>query len=205
MCGVGNRIANPGNTPTLDAFGVAWSEIDTVSVDPGAAHRITLFAADAASAVQGLPVVDFAGQTQLMCVATFVQVEGMDISGGLASAFVQTPDGNGSSVTGTVVMAAAGHADNRAIAFFFHQANEATAPGSGWTELDDFAGSGPTRGFQTEYNNTGVADAIATWATSSPFVGLAAEIKATIAGGGLAQPVFNEEIQSVLFGGQVVH
>lgn len=181
---VATRIANPGNTPTLQGNGISYTQVANLSVDPGASHRLTWFLGDAAGSSAGVPVVDYAGQTQLMCAISFISAEGVDISGGLEAAVVQTSSVSGSSTGGTLSFLAAGHADNRPLAAWFHQANEVTGPDGGWTEADDFSGSGPTRGFETQYKTDGMADNASTWVTSSPFVGLGFELKAEIAAGG---------------------
>ena len=183
---VANRIANPGNKPTLTGNGMTWTEVATLSDDPGAAHRLTWFlAACIASPATEAVTIDFAAQTQLSCNASFFSVTGVDISGGLAAAVVQAPFTSGTNTTGTITFAAAGHADNRAVCAWFHQANEGTNEDTtnGWTEIDDQAGTGPTRGFQTQWLATGVANNTSTWTTSSAYIGLGLELKATVAGG----------------------
>lgn len=179
-----NRIANPGNTPTLQGNGVSWVQVATISVDPGASHRLTWFLGDAAGSSAGVPVVDFAGQTQIMCGASFISAEGVDISGGMVAAVVQTSSVSGTSTGGTLAFLAAGHADNLPLAAWFHQANESTSPDGGWTEADDFGGVGPARSFETQYKTDGMADNTSSWVTSSAFIGLGIELKAEIVAGG---------------------
>jgi hypothetical protein len=184
-----NRIANPGNVPTVSGNGITWTQVATLSVDPGAAHRITWFLADATGATTGVTTIDFAGETQISCDSMFLHITAnLDISGGLAAAVVQAPNTNGTGTSGTVTFAAAGHADNRAVIGWFHQANEATNPDAAWTGGDDFAGSGPTRGAETQWKSDGVANNTSTWVTSSAYIGLGLELKATVSGAATSFP-----------------
>jgi hypothetical protein len=108
------------------------------------------------------------------------------LSGGVANAFVQTPNNSGSSATsGSVTLAAAGNAANRPIAAFLHDADEVTVERTNWTECDDMHGSGPDRAFHTQYRSDAFeTTASASWSTSGDWAGLAAELKASVAGGG---------------------
>lgn len=171
--------------PTMSGNSLTWTKIVSHVAEPsGNAQRITLFAANASGSSTGATTIDFGAETQLCCNASFFSVDNADLSGGVAAAFVQTPAGDGAGATsGSVSLSAAGSSDNRAIAAFMHAANEATTPRTNWTELDDFNGTGPTRGFETQYRGDAFeTTASATWTTSSNWVGLAAEIKAAAAG-----------------------
>ena len=53
-----------------------------------------------------------------------------------------------------------------------------------WTEVDAFEGAGATRGGNSQYRDDAFeTTASATWTTSDDWGGLAAELKATVAGG----------------------
>lgn len=184
---VTNRIANPGNVPTMEGNAINWIQLATASNDPGASHRITAFGANAAGAVTGATGVRFAGETQISCDASFFQAEGVDISGGLLAAVVQAPISSGTSTSGTLTFLAAGHADNRAVCAWAHQAQEITSPDGGWVEIDDVSGTGPARGFETQWKDDGVASNTTTWVTSSAFIALGLELKAEV-GGETGQP-----------------
>lgn len=177
-----NRIANPGNVPTLSGWGITWTQVATLSVDPGAAHRITWFLADATGATTGAVTADFAGETQLSCDISFIHITAsLDISGGVLAAVVQAPPTNGTGTGGTITFAAAGHADNRPIAAWFHQANEATTEDANWVAADDLAGTGPARDIHTGYDDNGFTNPTVSWATSSAYIGLGLELKAQVA------------------------
>lgn len=188
-----NRIANCGNTPTMSGNGITWVQIDTICVDPGSSHRITLFAADAAEgggADVGATTVDYNSETQLMTQASFSQITGADLGSGVSGAFIQSPDSNGNGTSGSVTLASAADSGNRPIAAFGHQANEVTNPDSAWTETDDSNGSGPTRGFETQWDTDGFQNASATWSTTSDWIGMAAEVKVEGTGSSRAQSAY---------------
>ena len=181
ICFVVSRTGACGNVPTVSGNSLTWVQIATICVGATAARRITLFGADAAGATTGATTIDFAAETQQSCTASFFQATAIDLSGGVAAAFVQTATNSGTATSGSVTLAAAGHADNRPIAMFTHRANQATVPDAAWTEVDDLAGSAPIRGSETQWDADGFQNASASWVTSSDWVGMAAELKATVA------------------------
>jgi len=185
---VGNWISSGPNTPTVSGNSLTWVQIATATHDPGTARRTTLFGADATGATPDATTIDFAGQTQLGCNASFFHAEGVDLSGGVTAAFVQTPSNTGVGTSGTVTLAAAGHADNRPIAAWNILLNEAITPDAAWTEVDDQGGTGPTRHFETQWDSDGFQNASASWTTSDDWLGMAAELKATVAGGAATHP-----------------
>ena len=181
---VKNSIAAAGNKPTISAWGITWTEIGTHVADTGNADRITLLAAFASGATEGAATVDFASETQLDCRASFFQVTGAKEDGAITEAFRNVSTGNGTGTSGAVTLGAAADSNNRPIAAFTHEANEATT--SGWTELDDLAGVAPTTGFATQYKDDAFStSATASWTTSSDWVGLAVEVIAATGGGGV--------------------
>lgn len=167
--------------PTVSGNSLTWTKIISVVAEPsGNAQRITLFGANAAGSSAGVTTIDFGTETQLSCTASFIQATGVDLSGGVAAAFVQTPTNSGAGATsGSVTLSAAGSSNNRPVAAFMHAANEASTPRTNWTEADDFNGSGPTEGLETQYRSDAFeTTASATWTSSANWNGLAAEIKA---------------------------
>lgn len=188
-CFAKNSIAAAGNKPTLTGWNVTWAEIATHVVDTGNADRITLLAAFAAGATAGQVTADFAGETQLDCRLSFFQITGAKEDGLITAAFTNASTGNGTGLSGAVTLGVASHANNRPIAAFYHEANEATTPG--WTELDDLAGVAPVTGFNTQYKDDAFSTAAsASWASSVDWVGLAVEVIAATVGGGPVIPVF---------------
>lgn len=175
---VHNRVSTAtANEPTISGNSLTWTSIVTRSQTNA---RITIFAADASGATTGVTTVDMASQVQFHAIVSFYQVTGVDISGGIASAFVQTPVNSGTTGTGSVTLASAANSANRPISAFYHQANEATTHQTNWTELDDLSATGALRGFDTQYrDDTFDTAAAATWTSSTvAWVGVAAELKA---------------------------
>ena len=164
--------------------GITWTQIATVTWGSGNIHRLTLFGANGSGATNEATTIQYGADTQIGCIASFFEVTGADLSGGVAAAFVQAPTNSGAAaLSGSVTLAAAGNSNNRPIAAFMHAANEVTTFATNWTELDDLAGAAPVRGVDTQYRSDAYdTAAAASWATSAVWGGIAAEIKA--AGGG---------------------
>lgn len=182
---VWSRQGDGPNTPTVSGNGLTWTEIATVAVST--VHRLTLFGADAIGSTTGATTIDFAGQTQIWCKAIFSLAEGVDLSGGVAAAFVQVATNSGVNIDNlSIALSAAGAADNRPIAVFMHAWNEDTSPRTNWTELDDLTGGFNITGqIQSQYRDDAFeTTASASWATSISAAGIAAELKAEAAGGG---------------------
>jgi hypothetical protein len=169
------------NIPTVSGNNITWTQIATVI----AAYRLTLFAADASGSSAGVTTISFAGQTQFFCFASFFHATGVDLSGGVAAAFVQSPVNNGSNVDNlSVTLNAAGNSDNRPISGFFHAANEATTHRANWTEADDLANTFPNTALETQWRDDAFeTTASASWASFVSALGIAAELKADTGGG----------------------
>lgn len=184
---VQSRRAAAVDTPTVSGNSLTWTQIGTTitSATGLSGSGFSLFAANASGSTTGATTIDFGANTQLHCSASFFHADGVDLTGGVAAAFVQVVTNNVASVTtATIDLAAAAHADNRPIAGFMHLFNEATTPRTNWTEADDLAGSGGERGVETQYRSDAFeTTASATWTTSSGWAGYAAELKALVAGG----------------------
>lgn len=172
------------DTPTISGNGLTWVQIGSTLNCGGNNHGLSLFAANASGSSTGATTIDFGANTQLHCSASFFHADGVDLSGGVAAAFVQNPTATGTGTTATVTLAAAGNSNNRPIAGFFHAQNEAKTPRTNWTEIDDLAGSAGIRDLETQWRDDAFeTTATATWATSDIWGGVAAELKAAAAGG----------------------
>lgn len=175
------RATGP-DTPTVSGNSLTWTQIGT-TLDCGAGGTgLSLFGANASGSAAGVTTIDFGANTQASCNASFFHATGVDLTGGVAAAFVQRPTGTAvSGTTGTVNLAAAASADNRPIVGFFHQANEAATERANWTEADDLAGSAGIRDLETQWRADAFeTTATATWASSSAWGGIAAELKAEV-------------------------
>ncbi len=176
---VGFRAA-AADTPTVSGNGITWTQIGSSLSFGTSFHRLSLFAANAVGSTAGATTISFGANAQTHCAGSFFHVTGVDLAGGVAAAFVQTPTGTGTGTTGTVNFAAAANVNNRAVVAFVHQANEATTPRTNWVEIDDLAGSADVRGLETQWRNDAFeTTATATWTTSSAWGGIGAELKAS--------------------------
>lgn len=188
---VSNRVtAGVPTIPTISGNSLTWVQIGT-NVPTATQRRITLFAALAAGATTGVTTVDFGGVTQLCCEASFAQVTGADVSGGVLAAFVQVvgPSSGAAATGGSITLSAAGASRNRPISAFQHNQNELATPRTNWTEVDDFLHTLPINGFETQWRSDAFeTTASATWTTSVAWNGLAAEIKAAADAGPIAAP-----------------
>lgn len=200
LCFVGDRISTSGSAPTppaptVSGNGITWTQISTVlwRVVSGTARvRLTLFAANASGSSTGATTIDFGGNVRVRCDASFFLAEGVDLSGGVAAAFVQAAT-NSSTLSNSlsVSLAAAGHADNRPVAGVYTDVNEDVTPRASWTEADDSGSSSPVSRLATQYREDAFDSAAsASWTTADHCGIIAAELKAAVAGGSTAVPVF---------------
>jgi hypothetical protein len=182
ICFTQSRVSSgTANVPSVSGNGLTWVQIATVITG---VRRLSLFAADLSGSSAGVTTFDFSGQTQLYFAASFFYATGVDLSGGVAAAFVQAPtvSAGGSSTTGTVTLAAPANANNRPIAAFLHIIGEVSYPRVNWTEADDL-NSGGTRGLETQWRSDAFeTTASATWNTAASWDAIAAEIKAAAEG-----------------------
>lgn len=182
---------------TMSGNSLTWVRIvDAVDLNSGGGNQLSLFTADASGSGTGATTVDFGANTQVHCQVSFFQVTGVDITGGVANAFVQTPTNTGTGTSGTVTLSAAGDAANRPISCFWHLANEVSEERANWTEIDDMRGAGQNRGVITQqrddaFETTGSAS----WATSAAWGVIAAELKASA--DGVTVPVFERQYRSM--------
>jgi hypothetical protein len=191
---VGNRQVNDGTeivTPTVSGNGLTWTQIDTqpFSLNSGFhRQRVTLFAANASGSSAGATTISFSvGQER--CNASFFLVEGVDLSGGVAGAFVQVVKDNstagGDGLSLSLTLASASHADNRPILAMAENDNNAVTPRTNWTEMDDLAGASTNLVVETQVReDTFETTASASWSLSGAWGAIAAELKADTGGGG---------------------
>lgn len=170
---------NPA-TPTITGNGLTYTEVVTNTTSPLNFNDVALFRALDPSPTSGAITIDF-GETVTSCIWFVFEITGVDTSGTNGSGAVVQSVGRdfagGAGTSGTLTLSALGSANNMAVGGFFHFANEATTPGSGFTEIGDINLAENTRGFQTEYalNDTTVD---ASWASSVEWEGVAIEVKA---------------------------
>jgi len=116
----------------------------------------------------------------LGCARSIVQIKGHDVAAPIVQAVVGGGPGDISAVTNASIgLAAAGGANNRALSFWMHRAQEVTTPATSWTELADDNDTTPSRGHETQWRSDAFdTSPAASWATSSRWQGVAFEIRA---------------------------
>src|SRR2546421_231112 len=173
---VGDEVGSgTPNQPTVSGNSVAWAAIKTINVG---FNRFTLFGANSAGSAAGATTVDFAGQSQSGIEASFFHVTNVDLSGGVAAAFVQTPTGSGTAGSGSITLASPGNSANRPVSGWFHAAQEGTNPRANWAEADDGNHNNPGTGVESQWRSDAFeTTASASWSTSSAWLGIAAELK----------------------------
>jgi len=173
---VGDEVGSgTPNQPTVSGNSVAWTAIKTINVG---FNRFTLFGANSAGSAAGATTVDFAGQSQSGCEASFFHVTNVDLSGGVAAAFVQSPTGSGTAGSGSITLASPGNSANRPVSGWFHAAQEGTNPRANWAEADDGSHNNPGTGVESQWRSDAFeTTASASWSTSSAWLGIAAELK----------------------------
>lgn len=174
---------------TVTGNSLTWVNLKSVTYGTSNIKRLTLFGADATGATTGATTVDFNALVQIGCNMSFFQATGVDLSGGVAvgagKAVIQAVSAiNSTGTTGTVTLATATSANNRPISVWGTNANEALVPRASWTEMDSIGGTAPTRSLETQARSDAMeTTATATWTTSGPWGGIAAELNAASAGG----------------------
>lgn len=177
---------------SLSGNGVTWTQL--AFINDGAVAGMALFAAPAASATAGATTVTYDNSTKGTLMG-FGYADGVDLSGGVAAAFIQAVTGSGGSSPASLTLSAAGATDNRPFAAFDHYSDEGTTAQSGWTELDDFSGlvvNSQPRSISSQYRTDQFDTAAgASWATTTEnWCGCAVELKAAAGGGGPATKFF---------------
>lgn len=170
---------NPA-TPTITGNGFTYTEVLTNSTSPLNFNDVALFRALGASPTSGAITINF-GETMTSCIWFVFEITGVDTSGTNGSGAIVQSVGRdfagGAGTSGTLTLAAFGSANNMAVGGIFHFANEATTPGSGFTEIGDINLAENTRGFQAEYALNDIT-VDASWASNVEWEGIAVEIKA---------------------------
>ncbi len=189
-------------TPTVTFDGRALTQIATLLwITTGTERRqLWIYGFDSLAGASSTWLVDF-GVTMTGCSFAVQAVTGSDLANGLTQTFVQSA-ATAADLTGTsgaITLAAPGSSDNRPLEVFCHQANEESTVEGGWTVLTNLAHNNPSSGMKLAWNATTFDTSVATsWTTSSPYGGLATEIKVAGAGGVAVSDPFG---MSGFFGG----
>lgn len=172
---------NPSD-PTVSGNGLTWSQIDAhLWITTGTVRRkLWIFAADTGAAPSAGAITFDHGASHLGARWSVFELSGTDLANStLASLFVQkvkTAADPAAATSLSLALAAAGNSNNRPFLFNRHQAAEGTTPRANWTEIGE-VGSGAESQWRSDAFET---TASASWATSSPYAGIAFEIKALV-------------------------
>jgi hypothetical protein len=179
---VGNTKSGTPETPTLSGNGLTWDQLVTYQPDTaGTQRRMTIFVAKSgASPSAGAVTADFGGVSQLGCAVIVDEFNGADLTGTALAAIVQNKTGStsGSATSESITLNNAIGSGNATYGAFMHQADEATNPGTGYTQLGTGTFTSPAESHLTEYRADGNTTVDASWTTSIQKGGIAAEIKA---------------------------
>lgn len=186
-----SRATNNPPDPTVTHNSITATKIASLLwITSGAERRqIWVYAWDSLAGGGSTATVDF-GVTMSGCSQTYLKVTGTDMANGVVQTFVQNvaTGADLSGTSGSITLAAAGNAANRPLKYFCHQANEESTVEAGWTALTNAAHNNPSTGAKPGWHSsTFDTSVVMTWTTSSPYGGLAVEIKDASAGGGGAQ------------------
>lgn len=118
------------------------------------------------------------GASQTACVWSVFELDGDDTS----APIVQEVEGSGNATSGSITLASFSSAENATLGIFSHNANEATTPGTGFTEIHDQAQLNSSISIQTEFRSDNDTSVDASWVTSSLWRGIAVELKSAAAG-----------------------
>ncbi len=178
---VENDHATAPDVATVTGNGLTWVQIATIIVATSNATRLTLFAADATGSATGQTNIAIAGTLNTGCSVSFFHATGVDLSGGVAAAFVQAPTNSPGTLAlgGSITLAPPANPLNRPIAGFVHERAEGATERPGWTEMDDVNHNAPVTGLETQVlNGSFETTASATWVQNARWAAIAAELKA---------------------------
>jgi hypothetical protein len=124
-------------------------------------NRVSIWSGVASADYTGTLVIEFAS-AQSGATWSLDEVTGVDTT--TTDGVVQQAVGSGSSTTPLATLSAFAYAENGAYAAHGHAAADATAPGTGWTELGDTTAATPAQALQTAFrmDNDTTADATIT-------------------------------------------
>jgi hypothetical protein len=191
---IASELAAAPDDPTgVTGHGFSYTKIALPSATVGATHILSLWACSMPAGGGTGGVQATYATSRPGCAIIEVQCTGVDVTGGLASAFVQKKSTNGTGTGGTAtnLLDAVSNAANMANAFWVHLAAEVTTPAGGnWSEIADGNHASPATGAECQVTpSTFDRTPAASWATNVAWRVAAIELKATLAGGGTLKTI----------------
>jgi hypothetical protein len=173
---------------SITGHGVSFTKLPITDEVIGVARRVGIWVANAGASPTSAAVVATFATNRTGCIIIEFEVTGADMSGGATGAIVQSPSleaGSSTGWTATNLLAAASHADNRAIAFWANAANGViTEAGGNWAEPTgaDIGHPSPTTRLEAQYTpSTFDRSPAASWSAAVDSMVAAVEIKAAVA------------------------
>lgn len=159
--------ATPLDPSTFTGHGVTWTMLTLSARLLSTTHSISVWVALAgASPSSAAATAGYGAVSQTGAAIIEFEITGANVSGSAAAAIVQNPTNTGTATSGSVTLASAADAINRALSFWCHLANEATTPRANWTETASADGNFnvPATGAEGQFRS----DAFETTASGPP-------------------------------------
>lgn len=172
-------VRGPVGEPTsVSGNGLTWELEEKLGFDGAQGVNVAVYRAMGSSPTAGTITISLPA-TASGAAWSVVEVGGVNTTGSNgAQAIAQSVAASGTGTTGTITLASFESASNATFGAFGHNANEATTPEVGYTELHDVAGGSPLVALQTEWRPDNDTSVSASWATSSSWRGIALELRA---------------------------
>lgn len=182
-----NKPSTVPNEPTVSGLSMTWTLIGTVLGNSNQL-RMTLFRG-VANGNSGTLTISHGGQNQQNIYWGISQVASADTGGTNGSnAIVQSATGNGNEVTTFLVtLSSFQKVTNATFGAVYHNTNQDTSPGSGFTEVGEADGAHQLQSEFKEANDTSVDWSVA---GNAKYVAIAVELKILLSGGAGVIPVF---------------
>lgn len=171
-------------TPTAThAGGLSWVQVAHKAGSSG--NNLTVFRAMKSSGLSaGTCGIDFGGNNQGVICWSIDEFSGTNTTGTDGSgAVVQSASNSSAAATSlTVTLAAFGSLSNATFGAIGHGSNEASTPGSGFTELSEpHAADVSSGGMEVEWRADNATSVDASWTVNIPATGIALEIAVAVA------------------------
>ena len=169
--------------------GTTYSSVENLATTT--LGRSLVYAADSGSSpTSTVASVTFATAKTGLCMYD-LEFTGVDLTGGVAAAFVQKVSNSTTGATALQdVLAAASDSDNRPLTCCYIAVNEAITEDASYAEINDQGHNAPTRRLSASWQSSGFDTTVDhSWTTSTQGRSISMELKATGGGGGAAVSV----------------
>lgn len=172
-------LGGAANTPMLTGNGLTWVAVDSFLLAIDNTLRISLFRAMGAAPSAGAVHLDFAGQSQDLCIcliSEFNLVSTVGANG--AGAIRQVAHAEGSGTIASVTLAGFGSSLNATAAGIIIGATSVMSPGTGFSQLNQIGTSVTPRRGMSEWRNDNDTVPDGTWTGSAAWAIIGVEIVA---------------------------